>query len=410
MNKIEKVKQRSAAAASHLVHTGFPGDFEFQKAAGLNLKKHQNHVEHRHAKFQVVNPASQPVNALATGSSFHTDFRIPNSEPLQQMWIQVSLLCDATFSGTAAALTDSNVWACVDRIQILAENGSVILQEMSGYAMEAYHYTLDETKYRAISNALRGANANQQGLTLDAGESGDIYIPILFNPLTDNEIPVSALSSPITVRVYWKSGQYIYDTQEQDITSVSLLVQQYQYDSSLRSKIFSKLNSSTPAHFRFARQGKQELSASITPGSPYDLRLSGIHGIVTEMTLEVLISDTTVELDSIDLLDSSGQTLLGSRMKTRFLLAAKEVNHSQYVQSGKPRMYVRVPISSSNTEEHAQAGQLNAYHVFNGNDTLSFTYVASDGSTTPVTAAIRVMYSGVSTMEVKNGTVSIAHS
>jgi hypothetical protein len=408
-DKIQKVIQRSQAAAHHLVHTSEP--FDFKKAGKLNLKENHNHVQHRNVKFQVVNPSNQPASPLQSGSSIFTDFRVNSSEPVQQMWIQCDLLCDASFDGTPAPITDSLVWNMIDRIEMLAENGSVVLQQVSGAAMECRHFAFDESQYRGISNALRGANTNQSGLTLDAGESGTIYIPLLFNILADNEIAVSALNSAVTIRLYWRSGADLSgDSYLIDVTSTNLIIQEYQYDSSVRSKIFQKLMGSTPCHFRFPRQGKMELTASVTPGTPYDMRLSGIHGLVTELTVEFLISDVTTELDSVDLFNSSGNTLLGSRMKTRFLLASREVAHPTFVQAGKGRRYLRIPISADSTEAYAQNGNLNAYHVFNGNDSLSITYVASDGSTTPVNATIRVYFSAVSTMEVKGGVVSVQHS
>ena len=188
------------------------------------------------------------------------------------------------------------------------------------------------------------------------------------------------------------------------------MLNQYQYDKSVRSKMFAKLMGSTPVHFRYPRQGKQELSASITPGTPFEFRLSGIHGLVTELTLQVEIFGITTEIDSFDLLDESGQTMLGTRLKTRFLLASQRPKHDAFIQSGKSGKYVKVPISDSNTEAHSGAGQLNAYIVSNGNNMLSFTYVHPNGTTDAVTAAIKVFYSSVSTLEVRSGVCSIQHS
>ena len=59
-DKIQKVQQRSQAAAHHLVHTSEP--FDFKKAGRLNLKENHNHVQHRNVKFQVVNPSNQPAS------------------------------------------------------------------------------------------------------------------------------------------------------------------------------------------------------------------------------------------------------------------------------------------------------------------------------------------------------------
>jgi hypothetical protein len=355
-NKIDNAIARSASAASHLVHTG--SEFEFQKAGKLNLKKSQNHVEHRACKFNVINPSAQPSSALASGSSVFTDYRMTASEPLNGITIVNTLMCDPSFVGTPGPITSSNVWDTIDRVQILLENGSIVLTEISGAAMEAYHFSLNKTQWRAINNGMSGCNTNQQAASLDAGESTEIYIPLFFDPLSSNEIAISALSSPVTVRIYWRSGTYLNVTQELDITSTSLMLNQYQYDKSVRSKMFSKLMSPTPVHFRYPRQGKQELSASITPGTPFEFRLSGVHGLISELTLQVEIAGVTTEIDSFDLLDESGQTMLGTRLKTRFVLASQRPKHDVYIQAGKSAKYVKIPISDSNTEAHSGHGQL----------------------------------------------------
>jgi hypothetical protein len=302
-NKIENAIARSASASSHLVHTSNGGEFEFQKAGKLNLKKSHNHVEHRACKFNVINPSAQPSSALASGSSVFTDYRITASEPLNGITIVNTLQCDPSFVGTPGPITSSNVWDTIDRVQILMENGSIVLTENSGAAMEAYHFSLNETQWRAINNGMSGCNTNQQAASLDAGESVEVYIPLFFDPLSSNEIEISALSAPVTVRIYWRSGTYLNVTQELDITSTSLMLNQYQYDKSVRSKMFAKLMGSTSVHFRYPRQGKQELSASITPGTPFEFRLSGVHGLISEITLQVEIGGVTTKIDSFDLLD-----------------------------------------------------------------------------------------------------------
>jgi hypothetical protein len=276
----------------------------------------------------------------------------------------------------------------------------------------SYHFSLNESQWRAINNGMAASSVNLISTTLDAGETCEIYLPLFFDPLSSNEIPISALSSPVTIRIYWRSGSYLNITQGIDITSTSLMLNQYQYDKSVRAKMFSKLMSPTLVHFRFTRQGKQELSASITPGTPFEFRLSGVHGLISELTLQVEIAGVTTELDSFDLLDESGQTMLGTRLKTKFVLASQRPKHAVFIQSGKAAKYVKIPISdsTSNTEAHSGHGQLNAYIVSSGNNMLSFTYKNPVGNNDAVTANIKVFYSSVSTLEIKSGVCSIQHS
>jgi hypothetical protein len=66
----------------------------------------------------------------------------------------------------------------------LLENGSIVLTEISGGAMESYHNSMNETQYRAIANGMVGGNTNNQPASLDAGESTEIYIPLFFDPLS----------------------------------------------------------------------------------------------------------------------------------------------------------------------------------------------------------------------------------
>ena len=168
-NKIDNAIARSASAASHLVHTSNGGEFEFMKAGKLNLKKSHNHVEHRSCKFNVINPAAQPSSALASGSSVFTDYRITASEPLNGITIVNTLQCDPGFLGNAMPFTSSNVWDTIDRVQILLENSSIVLTEISGAAMEAYHFSLNESQWRAINNGMAASSVNQISTTLDAG-------------------------------------------------------------------------------------------------------------------------------------------------------------------------------------------------------------------------------------------------
>ena len=401
MNSIEDAQSRSVSAAAHLVHTDEP--VVHQKAGKLNLKASNNYVAHRMQKFSVVNPNSQPTAALSGGSSF-TDFRLVSSEPLNDMTLKLTLTASATLAGTTSPLVAENVFSIIDRVQILLENGSIVANEAYADHYKTAHALLPEDSYRAIQTAMTADTA-----TFDASDSKNIYLNLSLSGdvLSQNNIPISALSSPVTVRVHWASGSYLAVSSELEITNASLLLSQYQYDKSIRAKIFSKFMSGPALHFRYPRNGIQKTQETITPNTPFQLKLSSIHGIITSMKVILNYQGSRREIDSLDLLSPSGETILGTRVDHKYLQMFRG-KQGRIVQSLDTNDIFDVPISEMNTAAHEAEGQIPGYFVSNGNHNLSFTYV--NASSTQLAMEVVVLYSSVSTMEVKGGVCSIAHS
>jgi hypothetical protein len=402
---------RGEGAKKHMVSTEEP--HKTLKNGALMLPVKSSYFQHRRCKTSTINPNSQPVQALESGG--FCDFRISSSDNIRSLVLALKLTCSATFDATPVPWTTDNIFGLLSHIELLAENGSLSVQRIEADHLKLALSNLHSEAYYAVKNGIQGSNGvDDTPASLDASESATSYIPIFGAFLSDFEMPVSGFNSPVIVRVWFKSGSYIYSTSLQNITNASLMVDQWAYDTSVRQKTMNKfLNSKLD--FRFASTRFQKSIETVTPNQMQTVRLSSLHGLITSavVQLKLVSSGSTKAIKRADILDSSGASLLGGApLEHAYLQATQRAREGRYVNSDAEsdpasNRFFHIPIGEMSVQ-HNQEGSVGAYIPMSGQHQLSFEYESDND--TAVSMEITVLYTSVSTFTVDKGVCSVQHS
>lgn len=402
---------RGDGAKKHMVHIDEP--HKTLKNGTLNLPVKSSFIQHRRCKTSTINPNSQPLQGLQSGG--FSDFRISSSDNIRGLVLAVKLSASPSFSATPVAWTSDMIFEMLSHIEVLCENGSLATQRIESDHLKLALSNLATEAYHSVKNGIQGADGvTDDAATLDASEEATSYIPIFGTFLSDFEMPVSGFNAPVIIRVWWKAGSYIYNTLEQNITDVKMLVDQWAYDTSIRQKTLNKFLTSK-LDFRFGSTRFQKSVEVVSPNQMFNLRLSSMHGLVTSMVviLKNVATGTVLAVKKADLLDSSGASLLGgSPIDHAYLQAIQRPREGRYVNSSvetdaSSNKFFHVPIGEQATA-HNSEGSIGAYIPMSGHHQLSFYYESTNSSS--VNLEVTVLYTAVSTFTIDKGTASIQNS
>ena len=154
--------------------------------------------------------------------------------------------------------------------------------------------------------------------TIPASGSQTVYLPIFRSCITDNEIMSAGLLGPIVIRVWWRGSTWAnpgYVSPPIRIASFDLITGTTSWDPSRAQAMVSRYMTGPRTDIRYAVPQFQRTVEALTGGMPFTLRMSGVQGLVT--SISVLIRDlaqsayTPQPLKQLDLLDASGASLLG---------------------------------------------------------------------------------------------------
>ena len=302
----------------------------------------------------------------------------------------------------------------LSHIEILAENGSLSCQRIESDHLKVALSNLPSGAYLAVKSGIEGSDGvSDNAAVLEPTEEATSYIPIFNTFLSDFEMPVSGFQSPVIVRVWWKTGSFINNALKQSITSASMLVDQWVYDSSVRAKNITKFQTQK-LDFRFGSTRFQRSLETVPSNQMFNLRLSSLHGLITSMV--VILKDAAgnvCPIKKLDLLDSSGASLLGgSPIEHAYLQTIQRPREGRYVPTSvepdvESNKFFHVPISQE-AAAHNSEGTINGYIPQSGHHQISFYYETASDSTTSM--EITVLYTAVSTFTVDKGVCSVQHS
>ena len=200
-----------------------------------------------------------------------------------------------------------------------------------------------------------------------------------------------------------------------EISNIAMRIDSWIYDVSVQEKTLQKYRSST-LDFRFSNTKFQKSIENVSPNQFFTLRLASVQGLVTSMTVIFrTISDDTIQtIKKLDMLDSSGASLLGgAALEHAYLQCTQRPRDNRYVNSSTEPdlatdLYFRVPISQESSA-HGSQGSVNGYLPMSGTHQPSIYYESASSTTIPV--EITVLYNSVSTLSIQNGiTQSVQHS
>jgi hypothetical protein len=405
MNLISDALKRGKAAASHLVTTHQP--IQHIQAGGLNLPQSQVSVNYRNTKTMIVNPTSQPVNPLTSGG--FVDFRLTSSDSIKGITFAITLHRDSTYEGYQTLEADKAI-DMLTHYEIYTENGSLLCTRTEAAHIKQYMGDLAVDQYNLIKCALEGGNGSTMTQSMPAaGANQVIYIPLLRTFLVDNQIMVSALNSPVTIRLWFNAGCSM-SQMKLEISNIQMFVDQYCYDDSIRSQNIVKYQNKLD--FRVMCPKYQRSSEVITPGVPFTLRLTSVTGMITSLSVKLYVSNAQQIITKCDLLNEGNQSVLGGQaLPHSYLNTVVKARQGRYARTGSAinSDYIfHVQISDHEALNDSQ-GVIGGYFVSNGYHSLQI-YYDSTVYTTPQNCIIEVLYSSVGTFSVNKGVTSMTYS
>ena len=404
---ISDTLKRGQGASVHLVTT--QEGIKHVQAGKLNLPENQLSIHYRATKTTVINPTSQPITPLNSGG--FVDFRITSSDSVKGITFAVTLAKAADFDGTATVLTSDDVFGMFSHFEVYTENGSLLCQRCEASHLKQSLSDLAQDQFYLIKAALEGGDSvTTLTATPAAGSQTKIYVPFLRNFIQDNHIPISALASPVIIRLWFAAGCPLA-VKEFEISNIQMYLDQYVFDDSVRAQIIAKYQNKLD--FRIMSPKFQRSAETVTPNVPFQLRLTSLTGMITALSVKLLVSGAAVKIDKVDLLNESNQSILGGQ--------PLEVAYTQTIQKARQHRYGRPATDSAYSEDktfHIQIsdleavndsmGTINGFFTSNGYHSLMIYYNAS--GSTPVNAIVEVLYSSVSLFCVNRGVTSMTHS
>jgi hypothetical protein len=407
MNLISDAIKRGGSAASNLVTTHQAVDHV--QAGKLNLPQSQLSVHYRMSKTIIINPTSQPITPLNSGG--FVDFRITSSDSIKGITFAVTLQKDAAFSGTATALVADESYEMFSHVEVYTENGSVLCTRTEAAHLKQSHADLAQDQYYLVKAGLEGGNGvTTLVATPAAGSQTVVYLPMLRNFLVDNHIMVSALTSPVTIRVWFNAGCMLA-LKDFEVSNIQLYCDQYVFDDSIRTQNIAKYQNRLD--FRVMTPKFQKSAEVITPNVPFQLRLTSMTGMITAMSVKVFVAGAAVTIAKCDLLNESNQSILGGQaLPVAYMQTVVKARQGRF---GRPSTDTAIEADKAfhiQISEHEalndSMGTIGGFFVSNGYHSLQIHYNAS--GSTPVNAIVEVLYSSVSTFTVNRGVTSMTHS
>ena len=205
-----------------------------------------------------------------------------------------------------------------------------------------------------------------------AGSMTVFFLQMLRHFLVDNHIMVSALASPVTIRLWFAAGCALA-VKEFEVSNIQMYVDQYVFDDSIRAQNIAKYQNKLD--FRVMTPKFQQSAEVITPNVPFQLRLTSVTGMITAMSVKVYVAGAAVKIDKRDLLNESNQSILGGQaLPVAYMQTVVKAQHGRY---GRPATHAAYSVDETfhiQISEHEalndSMGTINGFSVSNGHHSL----------------------------------------
>ena len=394
---ISNALARGPSAAQHLVRTHEL--YPHVKSGDLTLRKSQVAVLHRRKTAATYQSQTLPSTGLQNAG--FVDIRLSGADVLSGITLRMTYRND-----TGGQLQRWNArWAyyIFDHIDILAENGSTVLERIEPEHLSKKWLQLPPTAHERVKHGLQGGpdDGNGNPAAMNDGTSRSLYFPLLGSVLSSQEIPAFALSSPLIIRAYFRgasafTGPFTATMIPNGVTGLTIsafdaLVNGYQHDASERADLSRRYSMaglrSPPLDIRFARPGFQRTQETFTNEGLLNIRLSSVQGLVTSMSviLQKIYSagfgyGLYASPTKIDLLDEQGSSLYGSPLSFGDIQVTQAISDGN-VSDDNLQKILPIPIGGESGEE---AGQIHGYVPMAGHHQLQLTAAPGDYTVTVV--------------------------
>ena len=362
-------------------------------------------VLHQNTEDRIFPSTTSTAGILSGG---FCDIRIPagSVQVIKSMTLELVISNGSGASVTPAQGTGiAPGQILLDRVELLAEGGSQLISRHEGFQ------GLFLSDYRHLdpvaSSFLR--QACDLGASIAAGASTTIYVPLLWNAMIN--FYAGGLKADLYIRCWFKGASaWATAATIPTLSSLSLYVGQDHLGRAEGAELQQRARTQV-LDYRFQRPSFQSITDNLTAGNRSQYQLSACHGLISQMMITVRLASATgsglntlVEPAKIELLDSSGQNLLGGApLPAEYLRFVKTAHASSNPDTPTGPLF----LDFGSTRAALEHGTLPGYIVGDGALQLAVTMPAGTAS---ASYEIRVDYMSACRMRVAHGSVEILPS
>jgi hypothetical protein len=418
MSGLDHHKQNQKRGPAALAHTGIaiPELYPHRKvrhAHGetLNYPVSSQTVLHKTTTHTVYQTTSSTENSLASGG--FCDIRIPaGSLQVVKQWT-IALEVE---NKTAGALHMPVIPYLFDRVEVLAEGGNVQIARWEPMHLYAPFRHVEGTTWDLnYKGALIPAP-----MTLNGGDRGTYYVPILGDVFARNEAYLGHLKSDLYIRVWFVgASRFPSSLYIPTLTALSCIVEQDLYAPHDRMQLHERAVSSS-IDYRFGRPNFQSIIENLAPSTRYSFALTAVQGVVSELIVSIRYANSNGFAaysfrgwSSYELLDGSGASLTGGMPITyayqRTIVDAARQSSGALDALGAGLVGATAPliIEFGNAKADLMTGTLTGYVPFSGQERLVIT---TDASLVAGSYEVRIEYLSVARVNVDRGRISVLPS
>jgi hypothetical protein len=350
------------------------------------------------------NPTTLDANALGVSGSY-LDFRLLSGHILKSATLHLTVRNPSADTAIRWPQTQNLHFACISRIEILGEGGSLQLQRLDG---EYLNRMMNAVSNNALQHVIGSGSGTPS--TIAPGNYSEAFLPLL-GSIFEHTLCLPALNSPLVVRVYFNGAAGWVDGVAPILTSAILITDQDRLAAREHEDLVTRLRSGPPSDIRFNRPGFMRFTEQLAGGSRYVFPLTSVQGLVT--SLHISMKKTSEwgngpmwNFHTYDVLDGSGSSIIGGTpVSSTYLKYVRAIGRDYELNNASDNW---IPIAfTDNSLEHEQAGILSGYVCFDGVHQLALTTWQGFASGT---YEIYVLVNRVACLRQAGGTLSIMES
>lgn len=302
--------------------------------------------------------------------------------------------------------------------QIYGGNGNNLLFQQYGYELWTEIVTFANTfEWNTLQN-LVGSNANYStaGVTLAAGASTTLYIP-LFSVFTAARIFLQGLNDNMLIRfTFQPSALNLIAGVTPTVTNMQLLLRGCYEPQKVRD-LKMKMYKTMPLDFPFMGVQRSQYTQTVAPNGNYKIQLQGVAGLVNCLWIWAYLNPTTAAtvgtfgdiFSTYDLVEQNGNSILGYYVRdaadTTTFRSDNQLSWLEYADNtyalNKPQVlfisFSRDPSGDWRT------GSSHGFQPFSGFENLNFT---AKSTAPPGTYNIVVACRTANTLKIRRGILS----
>lgn len=411
------VATRGRASSVHVLQPPTKKVYPFQKstsADGLTLntpvsQSATNHGLINHLRFA----PSTAMPSLASQSQI--DIRIPAGSvgTVRDVYLEIDLKNNSL---NPAVLAGDYIHNIIDRIDLLAESGSVIVQRWTNSALQSsvLYDSVSQNNHRLQMSAL-------DPLGIAPAASVKTFVRFPWSVFQTGHVSLQGLKSDVFVRIVFRPDSDCFTSFPDvlSLTNVQVHIEAINWSTPISRALTQRARSSVQ-HFKYWSWNEMKEIINLSPSSSFDVRLSSMLGLVSGFFVWVrpnghnlLNSVNSEQLETYQVNDASGRSLVGSSTFDRDVMRIhKDQNDMLFdLQNGANKNLVEnvlyVPLAFNDKKNLDSASLTGGYYPCDGHMRFQFT---TGAGLVPGNFEITFVYSRLDYMTSDAGSISVHSS